>query len=159
VVDGWTHVWTTVGSSARMACRGCATSRPLVTPRSPYSAASSSASTSLHISKQQADATLKVHVARVYFKCFRGMLQVLYIDIAKVDRDVAYIVMAIHVCFKCMFQMFHLFQTYVASVLSGCCIYMHVTSICFKCSKCFHTHVCKCFIWMLHMFAMVFKCF
>jgi hypothetical protein len=23
----------------------------------------------------------------------------------------------------------------------------------------FHTYVCKCFIWMLYMFAMVFKCF
>ena len=46
------------------------------------------------------------HVARVYFKCFRcfgGMLQVLYIDVAKVDRDVAHVVIAIHVYFKCMF--------------------------------------------------------
>ena len=40
----------------------------------------------------------------------------LYIDVAKVDRDVAHVGMAIHVCFKCMFQMFHLVQTYVASV-------------------------------------------
>jgi hypothetical protein len=31
------------------------------------------------------------------------MLQVSYIDVAKVDRDVAYIGMAIHICFKCMF--------------------------------------------------------
>jgi hypothetical protein len=46
---------------------------------------------------------------------------VLYIDVAKVDWDVAHVVMAIHVYFKCMFQMFHLFQTNVASVLSGCC--------------------------------------
>jgi hypothetical protein len=37
------------------------------------------------------------------------MLQVLYIDVAKVDRDVVHVVMAIHVCFKCMFQIFHLF--------------------------------------------------
>ena len=42
------------------------------------------------------------------------MLQVLYIDIAKIDGDVAHVVMAIHVCFKCMFQMFHLFQQYIA---------------------------------------------
>jgi hypothetical protein len=62
--------------------------------------------------------------------------------------------------------MFHLFQMYVASVLSRCCrsrsrccMYMHVASICFKCSRYFHTHVCKCFIWMLHMFAIIFKCF
>jgi hypothetical protein len=64
------------------------------------------------------------------------MLQVLYIDVAKVDRDVVHVVMAIHVCFKLMFQMFHIFQTYVANVLSGCCksrsgccIHMHVVSI------------------------------
>jgi hypothetical protein len=36
---------------------------------------------------------------------------VLYIDVAKVDRDVAHVVMVIHICFKCMSQMFHLFQT------------------------------------------------
>jgi hypothetical protein len=65
---------------------------------------------------------------------------VLYIDVAKVDRDIAHDVIAIHVCFKCMFQMFYLFQTYVTSILSGCCksrcrcyIYMHVASIYFKC--------------------------
>jgi hypothetical protein len=38
------------------------------------------------------------------------MLQVFYMDIAKVDKDVAYVAMAIYVCFKCMFQMFHLFS-------------------------------------------------
>ena len=88
------------------------------------------------------------------------------IDIAEVDRDVAHVRMAIHVCFKCMFQMFYLFQTNFANVLSRCCknrsrccIYMHVASICFKCFQVFHTYVCKCFIWMLHMFAMVLKCF
>jgi hypothetical protein len=55
-----------------------------------------------------------------------------------------------------MFQMFHLFQTYVASVLSGCCkcrsgccIYMHIASVCLGVSYV----CCKCFIWMLHMFA------
>ena len=83
----------------------------------------------------------------------------LYIDVAKVDRYVAHVVMAIHVRFKCMFQIFHLFQTNIASVLSGCCIYMHVASICFKCFQLFYTYVYKYFIWMLHMFAMVFKCF
>jgi hypothetical protein len=74
-------------------------------PPSRHSVASSSvltssfASTSLHLSKQQVDATLKAHVARVYFKyfrCFWGMLQVLYIDVAKVDRDVAHVPMSIH---------------------------------------------------------------
>ena len=40
----------------------------------------------------------------------------LYIVVAKVDRDVAHGAMVIHLCFKYMFQMFHLFQTYVESV-------------------------------------------
>jgi hypothetical protein len=97
------------------------------------------------------------------FQMFRGTLQVLYIDVAKVDQDVAHVVIDIHVCLKCMF---HLFQTNIASVLSRCCksksrycIYMHVASICFKCFQVFHTYACKCFIWTLHMFAMIFKCF
>jgi hypothetical protein len=47
----------------------------------------------------------------------------------------------------------------VAKSRSRCCMYMHVASICFKCFQVFHTYVCKSFIWMLHMFAMVFKCF
>jgi hypothetical protein len=90
---------------------------------------------------------------------------VLYIDVAKVKQDVAHVVMTIHICFKCMFQMFHLFHTYVAVVLSvccksrsTCCIYMHVPSICFQVFLGI-SYVCKCFIWMLHIFAMVFKCF
>jgi hypothetical protein len=107
----------TTGSSTRMACRGHVVARSLVTP--PHFTASSSASTSLHSSKQQVDATLKVHVTRVcfkYFRCFRGMLQVLYINVAKVDWNVAHVVMTIHICFKFMFQMFHLFYMYVASI-------------------------------------------
>ena len=72
--------------------------------------------------------TLVSSVSSVFF-C---ILQVLYIDVAKVDRDVAHIVMVIHVCFKCIFQMFHLFQKNVASGLSRCC---------------------KKWIWMLHIHA------
>jgi hypothetical protein len=64
------------------------------------------------------------HVVSICFRCFRNMLQVFYMDVIKVDRDVAYVAMAIHVCFKCMFQMFYLFS-----------------DIC-----------CKCFIWILYMF-------
>jgi hypothetical protein len=62
---------------------------------------------------------LKKHVVNVCFNCFmyfRGMSQVFYINIAKVDRNVAHVAMAIHVCFKCTFLMFYLYQTYVASV-------------------------------------------
>ena len=89
----------------------------------------------------------------------------LYIDVAKVDRDVAHVVMAIQVCFKCMFQMFHLFQTNVACVLSGYCksrsrcyIYMHVASV-FLSVLGVSYFCCKCFIWMLHISAMIFKYF
>jgi hypothetical protein len=59
----------------------------------------------------------------MFLVCFSGMLQVIRIGVAKVDRDVAkvdqdlaHVALAIHVCFKCMFQMFHLYQTYVASI-------------------------------------------
>jgi hypothetical protein len=37
------------------------------------------------------------------------MLQVFYLDVVKIDRDVAHIAMAIHICFKCIFQMFDLY--------------------------------------------------
>jgi hypothetical protein len=47
------------------------------------------------------------------FQVFQHVLQMLYIDVAKVDWDVAYIVMAIHVCFKYVLN--------VSSVLDVCC--------------------------------------
>jgi hypothetical protein len=63
---------------------------------------------------------VKTHVVSIHFKCFRcfrGMLQVFQINVAKVDQDVAYIAMAVHVCCKRLFLMFHLcFHTYVASM-------------------------------------------
>jgi hypothetical protein len=66
---------------------------------------------------------LKAHDVTICFKCFRGMLQVFHIgvakvywDVAKVDRNVAHVAMAMHVCFKCIPQMFHRYQIYVASV-------------------------------------------
>jgi hypothetical protein len=77
-----------------------------------HSTASSSASTSLHSLKQQGDVRLKTHVTSVYFKCFRcfrGILQVFYTDVAKVDCDVAYVAMVVHLCCKYLFPMFHLF--------------------------------------------------
>jgi hypothetical protein len=87
------------------------------------------------------------------------MLQAFYIDVAKVDRDVAHVAMVIHVCFKCMFQMFYLFQMYVASILfrccksrPGCCIYMQVFQV-------FSYVCCKCFIWMFAMAIDVFSSF
>jgi hypothetical protein len=62
------------------------------------------------------------------------MLQVFYLDVAKVDLDVAYVcngytcVLGVCKCFRCMLQVF---QTYVASVSA-------VSDV-----------PCKCFIWML----------
>ena len=55
---------------------------------------------------------------------FIRMLQLFYLDIAKVDLDIAY---------TCMLQaMFQVFQVYVASVSSGCCIcFTMVTHVCF----------------------------
>ena len=86
----------------------------------------------------------------------------LYIDVVKVDQDVAHVVVYIHVCFKCMFQIFHLFQTMlqvfcldVAKVdLDVACICMlqaYVLSVSYVCLQ--------VFIWMFHMFTMIFKCF
>jgi hypothetical protein len=55
------------------------------------------------------------------------MLQVLYIDVAKVDRDVAHVVVAIHVCFKyfiCSRRMLQVFYLVVAKVdldVYACC--------------------------------------
>jgi hypothetical protein len=51
---------------------------------------------------------LYTHVSIVFFKCFRLILQVFHLDVAKVDMDAGYIAMATH-----MFQVFHMFQTYV----------------------------------------------
>jgi hypothetical protein len=57
-----------------------------------------------------------------------------------------------------------MFQAYVVNVSSvsdvccksrcGCCIYKHVASVFFKWFQMF----CEYFIWMLRMFAMIFKC-
>ena len=64
-----------------------------------------------------------------------------YLDVAKVDLDVAYVEMAIYACCKSMFQVFHVFETYVVSVSSGCYnmllwLYTHVSSVHVKCFKC-----------------------
>jgi hypothetical protein len=46
------------------------------------------------------------------------MLQVFYLDVAKVDLDIAYVTMA----FKCLQMFLQRFQTYIASVsaIFGC---------------------------------------
>jgi hypothetical protein len=93
---------------------------------------------------------LKAYVASVCFKCcrcFRDMLQVLHMDVAKVDQNVAYVAMVVHVCCKRLFPMFHLFFPDV------CCksVYLNVAYVLHIC--------CKYFIWMLRMFVMVSSVF
>jgi hypothetical protein len=78
----------------------------------------------------------------VYFNCFRGMLQVFRMDVAKVDRDVAYVAMAMPSCCKRLFQMFYLFFRRMLQAF-----YLNVA------------YVASVFIWMLHMLAMTFNCF
>jgi hypothetical protein len=70
---------------------------------------------------------VKTHVASVYFKCFRDMLQVIHTDVAKVDYDVAHVTMVVHVCCKLLFSLFHLFF--------------------YVCCKCFYLNV----IYVLHI--------
>jgi hypothetical protein len=53
------------------------------------------------------------------------MLQVFYMNVVKVDRDIAYVTMVVHGCCKLLFPMLHLF---------------------------FQTHVTSVFIWILHLF-------
>jgi hypothetical protein len=97
------------------------------------------------------------------------MLQVFYINVVKVDRDVAHVAMMflsvcpkcfssvldvcckcfiwmlhIHACCKHIFQVFHVSHTYVVSILSGCCIYFAMATNVFSgvsnvCCKCFNS--------------------
>jgi hypothetical protein len=48
-----------------------------------------------------------IHVCSKCFNCFRRLLQVFHLDVAKLDRDVAYIYVSV----------LGIFHTYVASVL------------------------------------------
>jgi hypothetical protein len=90
------------------------------------------------------------HVASTCFKCSRcfvGMFQVFHANVAKVDRDVAYVVMIVHVCCKCLFPMFRLFFSDVCCK----CVHLDVPYVSQRC--------CNYYIWMLHMFAIVFQVF
>jgi hypothetical protein len=95
---------------------------------------------------------------------------VFYIDVAKVDWDVAHLAMAIHICLKCMYKIFYLFRTYVASVSfgccksrCGCCIYMQVfqvfSYICYMCFIWMFAHVCNGYTRVFKFFLMFYKCF
>jgi hypothetical protein len=49
-----------------------------------------------------------LYVANIYFSCFKGMLRLFLMDVAKVDREMLY--------------MLQVFQRHVASVCSKCFI-------------------------------------
>jgi hypothetical protein len=89
------------------------------------------------------------------------MLQVFYIDIAKVDQGCCICWMVVHICCKDVLPMFHMsfqtyvanvfiwmlhmFHTYVACVLSGCCVCLQRFSSVLSCfSKCFRTMLQVC---------------
>jgi hypothetical protein len=58
-------------------------------------------------------------MSQVYVSsALRGMLQVFYTDVAKVNQDVAYVARVVHVCCKLSVPNVSsvFFQTYVASV-------------------------------------------
>jgi hypothetical protein len=59
------------------------------------------------------------------------MLQVFYVDVAKVDWDIAYVAMTIHVCCKRLFQMVHLFfRRMLQMCLFGYCIcFIHMLQV------------------------------
>jgi hypothetical protein len=107
------------------------------------SAPSSSSIMTNSIDPNRGDIVLKTHVPSI---CFRDILQVFQMDVAKVDRDVAYVAIVVQVCRKGLFPMFHMcFWMYVASVLSRYCIcFPMATHVFFR--VCIRSDVCcKCF--------------
>ena len=69
---------------------------------------------------------LEANVASVCFKCFRGMLQVFHMDVAKVDRDVAYVAKCSKACCKFSRGMLKAFVQNVSSVLDVCCKHFYL---------------------------------
>ena len=77
----------------------------------------------------------------------------LYIDIPKVDRDVAHIVMAMHVCSKCFICSRRMLQVFYLDVAYTCMLQAYVSSV-FRCfMRMFASVLSGCW------FAIVFKCF
>jgi hypothetical protein len=85
------------------------------------------------IPKQQGNVALKAHIANICFKCFRcfeGILQVFYMNVVKVDRNVAYAASVSEACCKYLFKS-------VSSVLDEYCNHfdldvVYVSHICCK---------------------------
>jgi hypothetical protein len=84
----------------------------------------------IHSPKQQGDILLKLHVVSICLNCFkyfRGILQVFYIDVTKLDQDVVHIA----IVFSSVSQKFHLFQMYVTSVSSDVAkVYLDIAYTC-----------------------------
>jgi hypothetical protein len=101
--------------------------------------------TRIHSPKLQGDVALKLYVVIVCFKCFRGMLQVFYIDVVKVDRNIAHVAMVFSsvypkcfICFRCTLQVFHLDVAKVdLDVAYTCMLQAYVSSVSYVCFKCF----------------------
>jgi hypothetical protein len=82
------------------------------------------------------------------------MLQVFYMDVAKVYQDIAYVAVTIHVYCKRMLQMFYLFfRRMLQACLSGCCIcFTYILQM-------FYLHVAYVLQWLLGAFKGLFSCF
>ena len=52
---------------------------------------------------------------------FQGMLQVFYVDVAKINRDVAYVASILEACCKCFKGMLQAFVINISSVSDICC--------------------------------------
>jgi hypothetical protein len=92
------------------------------------------------------------YVAYICFKCFRYILLLFHMDISKVYLE--------------MLHMLQLFQRHVSNVYFKCFIGMFQQCFPDACCVCVYLHVayvphicCMCFIRMLRIVAMVFKCF
>jgi CBS domain containing-hemolysin-like protein len=101
---------------------------------------------------------LKVHVASVCFKYFRGMCCKCFIRMLHMLQWLyIYVANAYSQCFICFHTyvasvfilMLHIFHTYVESVLSRCCVCLQWFSSVFSC-------FCKYFRRMFHVFHLFF---
>jgi hypothetical protein len=70
------------------------------------------------------------------FRCYQIHVVSIYMDVAKVDRDVVYVASVSEAFCKRLFKMFHQFQTYVANVFIWMLHTFH-TYVVIVYSKCF----------------------
>jgi hypothetical protein len=96
------------------------------------------------VDRNVAQVAMAIHVCSKCFICFRRILQVFYLGVAKIDLDVAY-----------TSKRFRCFHTYVVSVSSRYCIYLHWLHTCFYVFSGVFVSVsnicCKCFSYFERM--------